>query len=444
MKTVKSILIEKLVNNGYGFSKKQENYFFVEKSCPEDLLDIIIYKKKSNINFCKIKNIIKPSKYRINPICEHYDLCGGCDYLHINYKNQLEQKTSIVEEQIKRIGKINIKVQNIIRSKNSINYRSKMEFVFSKDYKLGLYKKNTNEIINLKKCHICPEEFNEIRNLLLYLIKKLNIPIYNKENKKGFLKHLVLRKSFSTNQISIIFITINEFFPKSNELVTLLSDFYPKANIIHLMNSSDKITLRGSFKTLKNDFILEEKIDDLRFQIPPTSFFQNNIDITKKILYYIRNFIEENITNRDLFLDIYCGVGLFSIYFSYFFNKVYSVDNSNVSIKAGKTNSILNNLNNIDFTFDDSEKYVMKLLKSNLKFNLIIADPPRNGLTKVIINSIIELSIGFFIYVSCDTSTLSRDLNYLCENHFEIIEVQPFDMFPNTQHIETVVILKKK
>ncbi|MDO7977621.1 23S rRNA (uracil(1939)-C(5))-methyltransferase RlmD [Oceanotoga teriensis] len=442
------LIPEKIVYGGYALAKYDNEVYLIENALPGELIEIEVYNKKKSVNFSKVTKIIEPSKDRVKSVCPHFNKCGGCDLLNYRYEKQIEQKENILKEQLRRIGHLNIETEKFEKSFNNLNYRNKMEFTFSKDENnnivLGLNEKKSHKIINIEKCYIAPDYFNTIRNTVKEVVKELDIPIYDPKKRKGVLKHLVIKKSSKTNKLMIIIVTHTETLPKSRELKHLLLQKLNFDSLIHVMNSSDKVTLRGPYKTLFGEGILKENFDEFEYQIPPTSFFQINYDITEKILQYILEYIKTKNTSKDTLLDLYCGVGLFSLFYSPLFKHVTGVEYSKNSIKAAKSNLNINSIKNINFIAEDSLQYINQSIEKQKTFDYIIIDPPRSGLGIKAAEKISKITKKTLIYISCDPSTLSRDLNILSQNGFKVDSIKGFDMFPNTHHIETCVLLSRK
>jgi 23S rRNA (uracil1939-C5)-methyltransferase len=438
---MEQIKIDKLINGGYGMGFKDGKTYMIENAYPEETVEIDILKNTKNVVFGKTKNIIKQSKDRTASVCNHFPKCGGCQWINYKYEKQLESKQNIIQEQLRRIAKIDIDVDTIEPSLLQYQYRNKMEFSLSKNenLKIGLNQKNSSNILDIENCTISPNIFDKVRNRIKGIINTLNIPIYNFKTKKGVLKHIVLRKSFSQNKSMLILVTNSENIPKERELKSELMKL-PVDSIIHVMNSSDKIKLRGPYKTWKGEGVLIEEFDGFTYQIPPTSFFQTNYDITSKMLKYILDYLKTQKTDNKNLLDLYCGVGLFSVYFSPLFKDVKGVEFSKISIKAANANKNINFLKNTSFYVADAVQF---LKKSKSNFDFIIIDPPRAGLGKNGVEFLSKKVNNSLIYISCDPSTLARDLKILTEKGLKIKSIKPFDMFPNTYHVESVVIMEK-
>ncbi|SHE78294.1 23S rRNA (uracil1939-C5)-methyltransferase [Marinitoga hydrogenitolerans DSM 16785] len=435
------VVVEKIVNGGYGFARYDNRIYMIEHAYPGEFVKIKIKGNKKDVYFAEVVEYLEKSPYRNRMICPYFQKCGGCQLLDLDYKEQLKIKTNIVKEQVRRIGKLDDKlVIDAIGSDEIINYRNKMEFSFAYDrgeIKLGLKKRNSNEIINVKKCLIAPKEFNKIINETKKIFEALNLKIYNPKSKKGEFKHLVLRKSFSKNEIMSIFITKTEYITNYKNFKSLIKERIKSDSIIHVMNGSDSIVLRGPYKTLKGEGVIKEEFDGFTFQIPPTAFFQNNYNVTKKILNeFVKIVKSEKITGN--LLDLYSGVGLFSIYLAPLFKHVTGVESNGISVKAAHSNANINGIKNTSFIKSDVQEFIKEYDK---RIDLLIIDPPRSGVSKEVLTKILQLKPKNIFYLSCDSTTLARDLSNL-KKTYNIEFIRPFDMFPNTFHIENFAFLK--
>ena len=325
--------------------------------------------------------------------CPYYDKCGGCDLLHLSYIEQLKYKENKVKEIIKKFSGLEC-INNIVSSKQ-FNYRNKITLQVKNS--IGYFQKKSNDIINIDNCLLVDNKINEIINKL----KKIDV---------SDVKKIVVRV---TNLESMVV-------------------FYGKIN---LKIDLDVDTIIINDKVFKGNGYIREEINDFKFIISPTSFFQVNnigmINIYNKVLEYV---------DGGNVLDLYCGTGTIGIYVSKKANKVLGIELNKEAIKDALINKKLNNINNIDFISGD----VGTILSENkFKADIVIVDPPRAGLDNKSIDNIIKIRPRKIIYVSCDPVTLARDLNILKEK-YDIIEITPFDMFGNTYHVECVCLLKIK
>jgi len=439
--TLQEIKIEKMVNGGYGLGRLSNGKtVFVEGAYPGERVLIKLTKVKKDFSFAKVVTILEPSSKRTTPPCQHFGICGGCQWMDIDYKSQLVYKKDILEDTLKRVGKIEETVLPVIPSDKILAYRSKMEFSLSKNRSLGLKMRHSHKIVEIKRCEISPDIFNDILKDLKKLLDIFEVSTYDFERKKGVLKHVVLRYAVSTNQTMVIFVTKTESFQGGKELAKKLKNIVPSiTSIIHVMNSKDSVVLRGPYRTFWGEGIILERFDWEEFQIPPTVFFQNNYWITKKMLDHV--YEELNLEGKEVVLDLYSGIGTFSIRIARGARKVIAVESNRVAIKAGRANANINRVRNIRFIESDVGDF---LNSAEEKIDKVVLDPPREGAGINVIKRLLDLKPTRIIYISCEPSTLARDLRTLVEGGYRIEKIQPFDMFPHTFHIETVVTLSRK
>lgn len=385
------VRIEKLDHFGRGIAKVNNMPIFVENSLVDEEVEAIITKEKKNYMEGVVIDYIKKSPLRVKSNCPYYDKCGGCDLLHLSYIEQLKYKENKVKEIIKKFSGLEC-VNNIVGSKQ-FNYRNKITLQVKNG--TGYFQKKSNDIINIDYCLLVDDKINLIINGL----KKIDV---------SDVKKIVIRV---TNLESMVV-----FYGNINSNIDL---------------DVDTIIING--KVIKGNGYIREEINDFKFIISPTSFFQVNnvgmINIYNKVLEYV---------DGGNVLDLYCGTGTISIYVSKKANKVLGIELNKEAIKDALINKKLNSINNIDFISGD----VGTVLSQNkFKSDIVIVDPPRAGLDSKSIDNIIKIKPKKIIYVSCDPVTLARDLNILKEK-YDVIEITPFDMFGNTYHVECVSLLK--
>ena len=438
-KIVKDLKIEKLVYKGYGLGFKNSIPFFVPYSVPEDLLDIEITHTKKDVSFGTIKKIKKESENRIKPECEVFGICGGCDWLNIAYTNQLEYKQQIIEEIFRKlqIEKIN----RIIGSDEEKFYRNKSFFPITQingKPVIGMFARKSHKVIPHKKCEIHPPVFDTlILDFQKYLIAS-KTSIYNEKTGKGNARHLGIRFSKITNELLIIYVAKTRKIPFSKQLVRMLLEKYPNiVGIVQNINPKQTNTILGEDEKLLfgRDF-LYDKIGDFRFKLNYKSFFQINSIVSGKMYSFVR----DNLEPATNVIDAFCGVGTISIFISEKVKKVIGIENNANAINDANKNAELNNIVNCEFLKGNVENLLPEIIKRNI--DTIIFDPPRKGLDEKIIFSLPQ-TIKKVIYISCNPATQKRDVEKFLEIGFHIKIMQPFDMFPQTYHIENVLILER-
>ena len=401
--------IERLDHQGRGIAYIDDKITFVENALPGEEVLIKITNSKKKYNEGIVQKYIQKSEKRVDNVCPFYESCGGCNILHMSYNDQLEYKENKIKDIMKKYANID-KISKIIKCDKQFNYRNKVTLKVENNI-IGYYEKKSYNLVNINKCLIIDNEFNKIINDL----KRFNLDnIYE----------LMIRNVDSDNT------ALTLYLQKDTNCIQI--DEYCKKNNIIL----NKIIKNKDFKCNEKSKIIG-KLGNFKFIISPLSFFQVNTDQTIKLYDKILELLEPN--KDDNLLDLYCGTGTIGIYVANKVNKVLGVEIVKDVIHDANINKKINNVNNINFICGNTEK-IIKDVKE--KYNAIIVDPPRAGLTESIIRDIFRINPDKIVYVSCDPITLARDLKLLQEK-YEVLDVVPVDMFPNTYHVETLCKLKK-
>ena len=464
-KRIEEILeIESIGFEGKAIARKEGVVHFVKNAVPGDVVNTLRVNKKKKFYENIILSFEKKSEERIDPVCIHFKNCGGCSWQNLPYEKQLHWKKKHVEDAFYRHNKLEVEnLTDVIPSDKIFNYRNKMEFSFgasrwltdeeiaenekveNKDFALGLHIAGRfDKILDIKKCYIQDEIANDILDLVKKISIDNSISAYHPRDHVGFLRSLIIRKSNYLNEFMVILITNKAENDKEAGFVDLvdselkgikeISSFYHAINI-----SKNPVTIEEySLKYGKEK--LEEKILDVVYEVSPFSFFQTNS-------YQVDKFISEIINNvnpnKDEYIwDLFCGTGSITLPISRYVKNVLGIELVQSSIADAKKNADKNDINNIEFiAYDLNSKDISSLLSSYPKPDKIILDPPRAGLHKNLITHLLELECKEIIYVSCNPMTQARDCKDLSEK-YEIEFIKPFDMFPQTYHIESIGKLK--
>lgn len=396
------IKIDTLDHYGRGIGKINNKIIFVDNALPGEIIEPIIVKEKKNYVEGYVKNYIKKSEKRIKEKCIYFNSCGGCDLLHLEYKNQLEFKMEKVKNIVSKYLNKNIKINEIIKSDNEFNYRNKITLKVNN--KIGFFEKRSNNIVEINECKLALPIIN---NAIKYL-KKLDLSHINS---------ITLR----TNSKDLMIIIEADKDIDINYIKPIAYSIYIKRNNVYNLVYGEKYLL--------------EYVDNYKFLVSPDSFFQINLNVCAKLYKKIKDYTRyaHNI------LDLYCGTGTIGIY-AHTNNNLLGVEVNKYAIKDANKNMKLNNITNAKFICGKSEEIINKI---KLSPDVIIVDPPRGGMDKKAIRYILNSNASEVIYVSCDPMTLVRDLKMLSDN-YKIIEITPFDMFPNTFHVENVCLMEKK
>jgi uncharacterized RNA methyltransferase CTC_02481 len=396
--------IEKLDYYGRGISRSSGKVYFIENALKDEDVSITLLKEKKKYCEAKLKEISNISKDRTEAKCKYYNFCGGCQLMHIKGEKQEEFKKEKVEEILKKFLKYNKDVNDIVFSKN-FNYRNKV-VLHVKDNKLGFYKNKTNELIELDRCLLLNPVINDLISYLKNYIELKNI------------EKITIKVGNKTNEVMLIIDGSIAYYQNLLEIVDVL--------IINekVMTTKDYIT---------------SYIGNKKYIIKRNSFFQVNYDISTRMYNKVKDVIVKEKSKNVL--DLYCGTGTIGIYISDVVSKITGIEVVSDAIEAANINKKINNVENIEFILGKVEDKLDFISNNNI--DTVIVDPPRSGLHKKVIPILERISPKTIIYVSCDPITMARDIKLL-SNNYELVEVTPYDMFPNTYHVETVCVLKKK
>jgi len=401
------VMILKQDHFGNGIVKIKDMFVFIHGALPNDVCKIEITNIKKNFANAKIKEIVKSSNSRVIPKCPYYDICGGCHIMHQNYQNQLEFKEQKVKELLEKFT--NLKDVNIfpIISQQQFYYRNKI-ILHGNGKKLGFYKEKTHSVVPIEECIITDKKINEIYK---------QIQNYLNENNDATITHVMFRTT-TLNEIMIVL--------EGNIDENVIMSYLKEVNTIYYNTK----LIKG------NPYILED-IFGIKFQIYPTSFFQVNYETMLTMYRMVMNYYKDK--NYHKVLDLYCGTGTIGMLVSPYIEHVVGVELEKSSIESALKCKELNKISNIDFIQGKVEDNI----DSFTDIDSIIVDPPRSGLDRHTIDTLLEIKPKSISYISCDPVTLARDLKLLI-NEYDVLEVHPVDMFPNTYHVENVVFLERK
>ena len=431
-------------SEGKGIIKTVYGVIFVDALLLGEEAEIEVTYQRKGVAYGKIIKLLSKSPDRINPVCPVSTACGGCVFQNASYEYELRYKKHKIEEDLKRIGHIeNIKVNDVIGMDNPHHYRNKIQVPFAKDHNriiYGFYKANTHKIIPIKSCDIEDEIAGEILKNIADLMDKYHIDPYNEDSRSGVIRHILIRTSLSTKEVMVVIVSNSSTFPGRNNFVKELVNRCPNiSTVIQNTNQRDtNVILGDKEKTLYGKGFISDEILGLKFNISAKSFFQVNPIQVQKL--YKAALDAAKISKDDTVLDAYAGVCTIGLLAAKYAKKVTSVEVVHSAVINGKNNAKMNNISNIEIIEADCTEYINNNLP---KFDVVIMDPPRKGSTPEFLNAIKKIEPKKIVYISCEPSTLARDLEYLKEK-YEIKTVQPIDMFPRSFHVETILCLSLK
>lgn len=427
--------------DGEGIAKIDGYTIFVIGAMKNEKCKIHITKVLKTHAFAKIIEIIQKSENRIEPDCKTYKRCGGCQLRHIKYEETLkikqEKVQNLVDKMINSRLENKIVVNNTIGMENPLYYRNKAIFPISANGEVGIYAERSHDVIPIAECKIQTTKAQEIAK---YILKNWNSSIYDEKTGKGLLRNIMIREGFETGEIMLVLVQNGE---KNTLSVEDITSKFPeiKTIVINVNTKNTNVVLSNENIIIYGNGYILDKLGDYTFKISPNSFYQVNPVQTEKLYNLAIN--EAKLNKNDILCDLYCGIGTIGIFASKFVKKVYGIEIVDQAIKDAKENAKINNIDNVEFIAGDVETVFDKLIKENVKPDVIIVDPPRKGLDDTTIENLNKLKLNRLVYVSCNPATLMRDLQKLMEV-YEIKSITPTDCFCYTSHVECVAVLELK
>lgn len=443
------VTIDKLVSGGEGLGKVFGYPVFVPGGLPGDHGAVEMVSVKKDYGRGLMVQRWDDGPTRVVPPCPLTESCGGCQWQHLDYTAQLENKRALLIETLSRLGKLpEVELENWVKAplgmQDPWRYRNKGQFPFQTiegQARGGFFAPRSHTLVPIQDCLIHPPAMNAALNQVEAALNQLNIPIYDEKTHSGFLRHVLIRESTTHPQILVGLVTRDWEHPALAALVEKLSLEIP--NLVGLVQNRNpepgNRILGRETRTLWGKDSLKESLGDLHFSISLPSFFQVNSQQTV-VLYETINALAE-LSGSETVVDAFAGAGTIGLWLAKQAKQVYCLESVNEAIADGKINRALNQIENLEFRQGAVEKLLPDLL-AQTKADLVILDPPRKGCEPAVLASLIRSEVPKVIYVSCNPATLARDLALLAE-HYEISAIQPIDLFPHTHHLETVVLLTR-
>jgi len=433
---------------GQGVGKVDNYVIFVNNTLPKDKVKIKVIKAISKYGVGEVVEYLERSEKFEEPDCPYFYECGGCQIMHMKYEEQLEYKRDRVVNELNRnrLENIeNIRIKKTLGMENPYRYRNKGAFPFKiKNGKLliGLYEKKSHNIVNIEDCLIQNQWTKDILNVLRNYIVKNNISIYNEKTHKGAVKHILMRNN-QHGELMLVIVSKENIKNKLTELIDKIIEKIPNIKSVFLNINDEKTNKILGKKNilLYGDEYIKDNIFDLKFKVFPHTFFQVNHTQTDKL--YNKALEYADIEDTDIVYDLYCGVGTISLLAAQKAKEVHGIEIIEESITSAEENKIENNIENAEFHLGSVEGVFPKLYKKGIKADVVILDPPRKGCEESVLKTIKEMNPKRIVYISCNPSTLARDLKSLEEGDYKIQEIQPVDMFPHSVHTETVTLLER-
>lgn len=431
-------------HEGNGVLRIDNFAFFIPNGLIGDKVEFKVTELKKNFGFGSIVKLIEPSKDRVKNVESE---SGETPLINYDYKKQLDWKKHKVKmDLLKFAGLDDIDINDTIGMDNPYRYRNHTQIpVGSKNGKvvMGFYEKGSHEVVDMDGSILQPKIADEILKIIKEWIVRFDIKPYDSRKNKGVLRHIGIRTN-KDDQAMVIIVTATDYLPKSDELISLLNSKAKEViSIYHNINNMKSAPTYGrKYIKLYGEDRLVDYLGKYKFNISPNSFFQ--VNRTQAEILYDKAIEFLDLHNDDEVFDIYCGIGTISLYIADKAKKVYGIESVKSAIDDAKENAKLNNIDNAEFIIGKAEEVFPDLTNKGVKANKVVVDPPRKGCEKEVLEAIVKLNPERVVYVSCNSTTMARDVKYLLENGYEVREVQPVDMFAHTVHTEVCCLLERK
>ena len=435
--------------DGEGIGKADGFTVFVKDAVIGDTIMAKIMKAKKNYGYGRLMEILKPSPYRVEPVCLSARQCGGCQLQAVSYEEQKVFKEKKLRGHLERIGGFTeFPMEPLIGMDDPYHYRNKAQFPVGRNKEgrivTGFYAGRTHAIIENRDCALGIPQNKDVLDRVIAHMEKYNIAPYDEATGKGLVRHIFVRYGFFTGELMVCLIINGQDLPHQRELVEKLCEIPGMTSISLNMNKKrSNVILGDKVKTIWGEDYITDKIGDISYEISPLSFFQVNPKQTWKL--YSKALEYADLHGEETVWDLYCGIGTISLFLAQKAKFVRGVEIVPAAIEDAKRNAQINHIENVEFFVGKAEEVLPREYEKNGVYaDVIVVDPPRKGCDEMLLKTILKMQPKRVVYVSCDSATLARDLRFLCDNGYELKKVCGVDQFPQTVHVETVVLLYHK
>ena len=445
--------------SGEGIGHVDGYTLFIKDAVIGDVVEAKVMKAKKNYGYARLMKVITPSEYRVEPKCAFARRCGGCQIQEMSYDRQLVFKDQKIRGNLERIGgftkeQIEAVMQPVVGMENPFGYRNKAQFPFGTDKEgnpiTGFYAGRTHDIIANTDCALGVEQNREILEIILQYMRENKIKSYDEKTGKGLIRHALIRYGFKTKEIMVCLVVNGKKLPKAERLIEKLIQIEGMTSITISPNTRrDNVIMGDSYEILWGQGYITDYIGNVKYQISPLSFYQVNPVQTEKLYGLALEYAD--LKGDETVWDLYCGIGTISLFLAQKAKQVYGVEIVPQAIDDAKENAKINAIDNAEFFVGKAEEvlpeyyaeYEREHNGETAHADVIVVDPPRKGCDEILLETIVKMQPEKVVYVSCDSATLARDLKYLCANGYEIRMCRGVDQFPQSVHVETVVLLSK-
>ncbi|MEM9804312.1 MAG: 23S rRNA (uracil(1939)-C(5))-methyltransferase RlmD [Cyanobacteria bacterium P01_D01_bin.56] len=443
------LMIESLSNSGDGVGRWQERVVFVANAVPGDNLRVRLTRVKPNYGHGKVLKILDPSPHRVRPACIVADKCGGCQWQSVDYSQQAIAKQEQVQSALERLGGLdNVQIQPILGATSALRYRNKVTYPLARGHdgtvKAGYYRQGSHQIVNLNQC---PIQHGSLDPLLLSAkaaIQARSWSLYNEKKHQGRLRHLGLRVGHHTHQMLLTLVTTGYLPDVKEQAEQWLAEHPNLVGVCLNINPHKTNRIFGEeTRCLAGQPYIEELFLGLRLRIQSTTFFQVNTVQAEALVQRVLN--ELNLQGNETVVDTYCGIGTLSLPLARYAARCVGIEVQSEAVAQARHNAALNGLQNTEFFAGSVEKLLRSIsMQQSDPVDVVVLDPPRKGCDLTVLETLLDITPARIVYMSCNPTTLARDLKILCADQYALRQVQPADFFPQTAHVECVAFLERR
>lgn len=442
--SVHTVNIGGYTSNGLGVARIDENVVFVENALRHEICKIRIQKVLSKTAYAKPIDIIAPSQNRIEPVCENFGKCGGCDFLHMDYSEELELKRMRVEDALRRIGGFDITVPETVGSDKTESYRNKAVYAVGKAggrAVAGFFRQRSHDIIPADRCAIQSDVSRRAAAAVIQWMNDFDVSPFDELTRKGTIRRVFNRSAAAANTAQTALVAAKGRIGHLDELISGILEYCPETSsiVLNVNQARGNTVLSGDFRVLWGDDRITDELCGLTFRLSPLSFYQINREQAEKLYHKAAEYAA--LTKNDTALDLYCGAGAITLLLSRYAARVIGAENVADAVADARINAKLNGIDNAEFICADALVAAETLKRKNTSLAAVVVDPPRRGLSADVIAAVANLSPGRVVYISCDPATLARDLKSFREYGYPLLRITPFDMFPRCAHVECCCLM---
>ncbi|WP_243649570.1 23S rRNA (uracil(1939)-C(5))-methyltransferase RlmD [Baia soyae] len=439
---VVTIPIRKLGINGEGVGHVQKKVVFVEGAIPGEEVQVRIGHVEDRFAYGELMKVVKRSPYRVEPECPVYDRCGGCTIQHIHKRFQARLKREQIEESFRRYTSLTeIPIEPTIRMQDPWKYRNKAQLPvkqLGRKVVMGLYTADSNHLVDASECKVHHPKLNDILERCRKVVERLRIPVVDGGKRSKGIRHLVARIGFRTDEVQLVIVSSIRQLEQEAQLVDEIRKRVPElVSIVYNWNPEDTSLVFGEeTRVLWGEEKLQDRLGDYMFNLSARAFYQLNPQQTEVLYDQVKKVA--SLTGTETVIDAYCGVGTIGIWLAADAKKVMGIESIEEAVADARENAEINEVDNIEFHYGQAEELIPSWVDQGLRPDVIVVDPPRAGLGQVMVDTLCEVKVPRFIYVSCNPATLAKDSEQLLKAGYELENIIPVDLFPQTAHIEAV------